>query len=445
MADIPTHNLVFQFPDDGGGDPARGGGDGGMSSVLETLKHIQVNVGAINGNVRAILDTLRRIATSGRSLGGEAGIGSREGRGAGVGVERVFHVDPRKAIVPYRGAEGQRVGGEEAFSPSRIYAENLRRARRMNRVQMLPPASETGLTVWQPPTARIIGTVVYPETDPRYMLPPGAQSGRSSAIALAGGSGGTQGPGGALALRQQGGPLALRRAVADAVERRPSPPPFMGPQSSDMILLFGRMLAVVQMIRMTLGTIKDAIAYFPRTAIQNRQELGKYGLSFAQMNAEMRVAEIIDKYKIANNASVVASGQRFTDKQMIALEATRSLRAFGTQAAFSIGGLVLDKFSDIGMIAEGMLNGDNRIGGLGAYGIMRGTLLFQLGRMMFPDKFTAADIAYNGYRNQLLQQARQSQVGMFVDPLVEMTGGRFSMDRAYPGNSNETNWWSSRP
>ena len=60
MADIPTHNLVFQFPDDGGGDPARGGGDGGMSSVLETLKHIQVNVGAINGNVRAILDTLRR-------------------------------------------------------------------------------------------------------------------------------------------------------------------------------------------------------------------------------------------------------------------------------------------------------------------------------------------------------------------------------------------------
>jgi hypothetical protein len=65
--------------------------------------------------------------------------------------------------------------------------------------------------------------------------------------------------------------------------------------------------------------------------------------------------------------------------------------------------------------------------------------------MMFPDKFTAADIAYNGYRNQLLQQARQSQVGMFVDPLVEMTGGRFSLDRAYPGNSNETNWWSSRP
>lgn len=213
-----------------------------------------------------------------------------------------------------------------------------------------------------------------------------------------------------------------------------------------MILLFGRMLAVVQMIRMTLGTIKDAIAYFPRTAIQNRQELGKYGLSFAQMNAEMRIAEIIDKYKIANNASVIASGQRFTDKQMIALEATRSLRAFGTQAAFSIGGLVLDKFSDIGMIAEGMLNGDNRIGGLGAYGIMRGTLLFQLGRMMFPDKFTAADIAYNGYRNQLLQQARQTANFQFESDLETMTAGRFSTSSAYTSKAaNKRNWWDYRP
>jgi hypothetical protein len=216
-------------------------------------------------------------------------------------------------------------------------------------------------------------------------------------------------------------------------------------QSIGMFNQLGKILATVHLIQATLSMIKSAIMFLPNMARSQRQMLGGYGLDFARMNADVRIAEMIDKFKIANNAGVISAGIRFTDKELISIQATRSLRTFATKAAFDFGGMIMDRFSDIGMIAQGLLTGDSRVEGLGAYGLMRGTLLFQLGRMMFPDKFTAADIAYNGYRNQLLQQARQSQVGMFVDPLVEMTGGRFSMDRAYPGNSNETNWWSSRP
>lgn len=398
MADIPTHNLVFQFPDDGGGDPARGGGDGGMSAVLDVLRHIQVNVGAINGNVRAILETLRTISSRSRSIGSSPSSG---GRRDGVSVERVFHVDPRKALGPYMPRDGVMVSSADMpFSPLRWQAEQMRAVGRMRRTPLLPmseaEAQQRAARANRPRPVRPI-PIGIEEEPPIAPVP-------------------------ARASRMQ----AFTSSIYSSVS-------------------LGRILATVQLIGMTARSIRDSVAFLPRMARENRSMLGGYSISFAQMNTEARLSELMDRLKIAHNAGMNVAYRSFTDKEMIATEATRNMRMFGSKAAAGFGGILMDRLSDIGMI----LSGDMDTAKLGMYGLVTRSGLFGLHypvlKYLFPDMFTAADIAYNGYRNQLLRQSVSTFNQQFATDIHAMTGGRFRMDVAYPAGSNETNWWDRRP
>lgn len=429
MADIPTHNLVFQFPDDGGGDPARGGGDGGMNSVLETLKHIQVNVGAINGNVRAILDTLRRIATSGRSLGGEAGIGSRGGRGAGVGVERVFHVDPRKAIVPYSPYASPSYASEGPFSPLRAQAEHMRAMGRIRRGLLLPPSAAEAN---RPKVPTPFGF----ETDPVNQKQYGFFSLQSSGF---GGIPGVMGTGSDALKVGARYDLKTGRLIpgSDKAARPEKPEKPVSEQGAIMALVsgVGKVLATISMIGTAIRSIVSFVRYVPSLAVDMRTRMGNVSVPMAQMNANVRIAEIMDQMKIANNYGVVSAYSSFTQVQLGFIQQSRPIRQFFTQSAAQIGALGLSLGSAASTFATGVFGLDLQKTIMGFYGILGSTSPHLMWMRTMYDGYVASELA----------KSRTAQNGMFVDPLREMTGGRFSMDRAYPGNSNETNWWSSRP
>ena len=436
MADIPTHNLVFQFPDDGGGDPARGGGDGGMNSVLETLKHIQVNVGAINGNVRAILDTLRRIATSGRSLGGEAGIGSRGGRGAGVGVERVFHVDPRKAIVPYSPYASPSYVSEGPFSPLRAQAEHMRAMGRIRRGLLLPPSAAEAN---RPKVPTPFGF----ETDPVNQKQYGFFSLQSSGF---GGIPGVMGTGSDALKVGARYDLKTGRLIpgSDKATRPEKPEKPVSQQGEIMALVsgVGKVLATISMIGTAIRTIVSFVRYIPSLAVDMRTSMGSVSIPMAQMNANVRMAEIMDQMKIANNRGVVSSFANMSKAQVEFITMSRPLRTAFTQAVGNIGAQMYSYGGALSTFMSGLM-------GFNSTAILAGLSGMHGYGYPFLNKFvpfgSETRLFYDAYVASQLAQGKMSQNGMFVDPLREMTGGRFSMDRAYPGNSNETNWWSSRP
>lgn len=473
MADIPTHNLVFQFPDDGGGDPARGGGDGGMSSVLETLKHIQVNVGAINGNVRAILDTLRRIATSGRSVAGTSarreGSGTARDRGSRVQVERVFHVDPRKSIVPYRGAEGQRVGGEEPFSPGRIYVENLRMARRVGRTPLLT-GSPWWLQNWADQRQQFRDRMARPA------LPPGGQAGgglvvydpsfaarqsqrfraaawRSANPSSVGSQGGAIPMGGNFSPSNAGffspfglgfgngmavpfgGPAAMRgpaNAAAQQANRNGSG----GVGFMAIVSGVGRILATISMIGTAIRMIVSFVKYIPNLAVEMRTRMGNVSVPMAQMNANVRMAEILDQMKIANNRGVVSAYRSFTQAQLGFIQETRPIRQFFTQSAAEIGSLGLTLGSAASTLITGLFSGNMSNAVMGAMGV-GGTLM---------PHFMWMRMAYETWLSGRLANMRNVVQSQFELDLETMTGGRFSTSSAYTSKAaNKRNWWDYRP
>jgi len=430
MADIPTHNLVFQFPDDGGGDPARGGGDGGMNSVLETLKHIQVNVGAINGNVRAILDTLRRIATSGRSLGGEAGIGSRVGRGAGVGVERVFHVDPRKAIVPYSPYASPSYASSAPFSPLRAQAEHMRAMGRIRRGLLLPPSAAEAN---RPKVPTPFGF----ETDPVNQKQYGFFSLQSSGF---GGIPGVMGTGSDALKVGARYDLKTGRLIpgSDKAARPDKPEKPVSEQSAIMALVsgVGKVLATISMIGTAIRSIVSFVRYVPNLAVDMRTRMGNVSVPMAQMNMNVRMAEILDQMKIANNRGVVSSYRAFTQAQLGFIQETRPIRQFFTQSAAEIGSLGLTLGSAASTLITGLFSGNMSNAVMGAMGV---------GGSLMPH-FMWMRMAYETWLSGRLANMRNVVQSQFELDLETMTGGRFSTSSAYTNKAaNKRNWWDYRP
>lgn len=435
MADIPTHNLVFQFPDDGGGDPARGGGDGGMSSVLETLKHIQVNVGAINGNVRAILDTLRRIATSGRSLGGEAGVGSRGGRGAGVGVERVFHVDPRKAIVPYSPYASPSYASEGPFSPLRAQAEHMRAMGRIRRGLLLPPSAAEAN---RPKVPTPFGF----ETDPVNQKQYGFFSLQSSGF---GGIPGVMGTGSDALKVGARYDLKTGRLIpgSDKAARPEKPEKPVSEQGAIMAIVsgVGKVLATISMIGTAIRTIVSFVRYVPSLAVEMRTRMGNVSVPMAQMNMNVRMAEIMDQMKIANNRGVVSAFANMSKAQVEFIAMSRPLRTAFAQAVGNIGAQMYSFGGAAATFMSGLMGFDMQailagLGGMQGYGLL-GTAA--------PGGFVGK-MLYDAYVAQQMAGQRATFAGQFEADLNVMTGGRFSTSSAYTSKAaNKRNWWDYRP
>ena len=430
MADIPTHNLVFQFPDDGGGDPARGGGDGGMNSVLETLKHIQVNVGAINGNVRAILDTLRRIATSGRSLGGEAGIGSRGGRGAGVGVERVFHVDPRKAIVPYSPYASPSYASEGPFSPLRAQAEHMRAMGRIRRGLLLPPSAAEAN---RPKVPTPFGF----ETDPVNQKQYGFFSLQSSGF---GGIPGVMGTGSDALKVGARYDLKTGRLIpgSDKAARPEKPEKPVSEQGAIMALVsgVGKVIATISMIGTAIRTIVSFVRYVPSLAVDMRTRMGNVSVPMAQMNMNVRMAEILDQMKIANNRGVVSAFANMSKAQIEFITMSRPLRTAFTQAVGNIGAQMYSLGGAAATFMSGLMGFDMQaiiagFGGMRGYGLPGDSV----GKMI-----------YDAYVMQQMAGQRSTFASQFEADLNVMTAGRFSTSSAYTSKAaNKRNWWDYRP
>lgn len=435
MADIPVHQLTFQVYDAGGGDPASGGGDGGMNSVLDTLKHIQVNVSAINGNVRAILDTLRRIATSGRSLGGEAGVGRREGRGAGVGVERVFHVDPRKAIVPYSPYASPSYASEGPFSPLRAQAEHMRAMGRIRRGLLLPPSAAEAN---RPKVPTPFG----------FETPEGIrQSGYGFFSLQSSGFGGIPGIMGqgknAMRIPSKydletgkfipgSDKVTLPKPIPEKSERPVSQ------QGAIMALVsgVGKVLATISMIGTAIRTIVSFVRYVPSLAVDMRTRMGNVSVPMAQMNMNVRMAEILDQMKIANNRGVVSSYRAFTQAQLGFIQETRPIRQFFTQSAAEIGSLGLTLGSAASTLITGLFSGNMSNAVMGAMGV-GGTLM---------PHFMWMRMAYETWLSGRLANMRNVVQSQFELDLETMTGGRFSTSSAYTSKAaNKRNWWDYRP
>lgn len=197
----------------------------------------------------------------------------------------------------------------------------------------------------------------------------------------------------------------------------------------------GRILATISMIGTAIRMIVSFVKYIPNLAVEMRTRMGNVSIPMAQMNANVRMAEILDQMKIANNRGVVNAYASFTQAQLGFIQESRPIRQFFTQSAAQIGALGLGLGSAASTFATGVFGLDLQKTIMGFYGILGSSSPHLMWMRTMYDGYVASELA----------KSRTAQNGMFVDPLREMTGGRFSLDRAYPGNSNETNWWSSRP
>lgn len=435
----------------GDGDPARGGSDTTMQSVLDTLKHIQVSVGAINGNVRAILETLKKMGTRQVTSATNAAARTVSSR---VTVERVVSVDPRKAIVPYSTPFGRPMGGEEPFSPSKVEAERRRTINRLSRVPMLPEIPiGAGMTVYDPRMAQQGGLAV---DDPMWRLfrqRAGAGIPRASRPRAV--PAGVIGPGGAGA---GGGGRSGAVPLLPGGSVPPPPPPPTAPTPSgagaggginamNLLTMVGRVLSVIQLISGFIRRIAEMIKRVIDASRALRANFATVDAPTAMMQAQIQIAQLRDNIILAR-ASRGASAA-FTREELLNIETTRMARFFGGAATSVVGAGLLRAGSNLGMIFEGIVGADSKAFSAGMVGMMGYTPIGAFLKSMFPQ----IDAAYNAYINGRINQARATVNGVFIDDLSEMTAGRFDPDRAYPsmrgGNrrplATANNWWEFRP
>jgi len=188
----------------------------------------------------------------------------------------------------------------------------------------------------------------------------------------------------------------------------------------------------------------------PQLAKDLRAGYGNYSVPMAQMNMSVRMAEIMDQMKIANNRGVIAAYQGFTNSQLMFTAASNPIRTIATKAIAGIGETMMNKFSDASLLAAGLINGDAQMGAVGFWGMTKMTApwFHWLRKWLMPHGYAKAEREYQAYLNQLLQQSRM-MYRQFDYDLEAMTGGRFSLDRAYPNNSlgkpsNKYNWMAGR-
>lgn len=433
MSGIPTHHLVFQFPDDGGGgDPARGGGDGGMSSVLETLKHIQVSVGTINGNVRAILDTLRRIASSGRSLGGWASA-ARSPR-SGIGVERVFHVDPRRAMVPYSPYATPSYASTGPFSPWKIQAEQMRMMGRIRRGLLLPPsaaeAARMGVVkpvpigIDEDPVPRPQKMGFFSLHSPGFGGIPGIMGKGKNAVNI-----------GTKYDLKTGRPIPAAPGETSGENDAPR----IAERSGFSILIgsVGKVLATISMIGHAIRTIANLVKYVPSLAISMRESMGGVSIPFARMNMNVRMAEIYDRMAIANNKGVVSAFSKFTQSQLEFITMTRPMRTDLARITANIGSGLMGYGSAVSTMYHGLFSGNYWEILFGSMGVM--SYLPVPGASQFGSWWRA-------YVGSQMQNVRNTFHSQFELDLNVMTAGRFSTSSAYTSKTaNKRNWWDQRP
>lgn len=494
MSGIPTNIITVQFPDDGG-DPAGGGGSFDSGPILDVLRGVQVNVGNINQNVRAILEVLRRMSTMRGGAAGAAGTrasgdrarGEMAGRRAGSrarfssdimeyrqairggarlgDIMRESHEDllgryradreslsPRelRAATRLRGVElfGEQVAGRTEAAAERINLRDQMRAQR-DAIRAQRAAQRAAAQAQREQTRaaaraaaenvrgsrnRMAGDMASRMAELRRRAAmPGANltslgiteeewavmQGRASPSGL---------PGTRAHFRGIGG------MVAGMAPAPPGQQMSMGAGIMRMVTMVGRVLATAGMVVGLLTRIWQALNAMSRMAMEQRQNFSRIDPVFATMEAQYRVAALKADMMVAQDPSVRAAQQQFTNAQIARTQTGVGFRKAGSIIMAQIGTAYENFMLGLELTIGGLLSGNLQQWALGQTSMIG----FLFGPVIgaYIQSWVLSQITKNA----------PTQNQYMIAPLIAMTGGRFDVNRAYVGrNATKDNWWTGRP
>lgn len=512
MSGIPTNIITVQFPDDGG-DPADGGGSFDSGPILDVLRGVQVNVGNINQNVRAILEVLRRMSTmrggaagaAGTRAGGDRARGEMAGRRAGSrarfssdimeyrqairggarlgDIMRESHEDllgryradreslsPRelRAATRLRGVElfGEQVAGRTEAAAERINLRDQMRAQRdairaQQAAQREHTRAQRDAIRAQRAAQRAAAQAQREQT--RAAARAAAENVRGSRNRMAGDMASRMAelrrraamPGANLTslgiteeewavMQGRASPSGLPgtrahfRGIGGMVAGMAPPPPgqqmSMGAGIMRMVTMVGRVLATAGMVVGLLTRIWQALNAMSRMAMEQRQNFSRIDPVFATMEAQYRVAALKADMMVAQDPSVRAAQQQFTNAQIARTQTGVGFRKAGSIIMAQIGTGYENFMLGLELQIGGLLSGNLQQWALG-------------GTSMIGYLFSPVIGAYiqSWVLSQITKNA-PTQNQYMIAPLIAMTGGRFDVNRAYVGrNATKDNWWTGRP
>jgi hypothetical protein len=485
MSSIPSSEITVRF-EGGGGDPAGGDrGDAIMSSVLDTLRQIQVNVGAINNNVRAILETLRTIASRGvRATGGGGGGGGRRGGGgggAGDGPASGFPAD----ILEYRNrmmrSPGLRITdiaseqhrallgryhdlSERAGMSRREMREamSLRRLELLGETQAGSISAESAREIYRAEREAQRAAARQARTDQMAGLRTarnrmtGLQQSRIDALrqqraqgvnlmftpeelAIINNQVSPSGLPGTRAYHREVRRLGAPPAIPGAAPAAPAAPgPFAG--FMNVVTVAGRILSVIHLVSAAITKIVKMLASVVDFAKQQRAMFANVSAPIAMMQAQVNQARLMDMMSIGNMRTTQAFTQAFTSAELLNISAMRYPKMALNAAGNLVGAMILNQVSNAGLLFEGAVTGNASAAMAGFTGLMNMSPIGNLiNQMLGMDKW------YQNYIAQRINGQRQVNNGIFIDVLRDMTGGRFDTNKAYSSRrANSENWWDYR-
>lgn len=496
MSGIPTNIITIQFPEGGGsGDPAGGTGGFDGGPMLDVLKGIQINVGSINTNVKAILDVLRRIASL-RPSGGAGAAAGAAGRAGGrapgqpgfageileyrrqirMGAAFAGIIKPGHAelLRQYReGAEGMdpadlsravrlrsvEIMGEfsertrvtnaaraqakaQAAEQKKAAADAARAAKMQAREQMRAQSAEIRAS-----RLRMQGGMA---SRLEYLRMRASMPGMNVAglgltdeerAVLSGESSPSGLPGTRTFFRGVRGVVGQVEANA-AAEEAPAPGRFSTIAGGVMriVTTVGRVLAVGGMLIGLVQRIVGMVRMMSQLAMAQRSAFAGLDPVFATAEAQYRIGALKADIEVARNPGVRSAMQGFTNIQLARQRVQIPLRTIGSQTMYNLGSVYESGLMGVEAFFGGLVSGNMRTAGLGFMSMAFAS------PFMIPFSSLTSSLQ-SWISSQILGQSRTSSNAMFIDPLVSMTAGRFDVSRPYGGvrNATKDNWWTGRP
>ena len=493
MADVPINivNLNVPFEDEpGAGDPTPAIN---MGPMLEAVRNIGQAVTQINGNIRAILETLRTIARSGgRGAGGGGGGGRRGGASAGgeddpirqmreaqrqrlymarrgislamTGEEVAMH---RGDVLPPTGSEGFygsffSVIDRNAAATSRQAAQGIREAQReeqaRQREQRRQEAREQRESL-RAAQRRMTSGQANRIDELRRMV--GSRTGLNytdEELSLLSGQASPSGLPGTRAFSRSLHSLNARAAVhGPALPPPPGVPAPATPQNPlaavmgvfntvrSILGIIGKIGAVIGLVTL----IAKILSKMSQATERQRENLSRIDPVYATMEANLMISRLRADIQVAGDPKLRTAQQNFTNIQMARAQAQVPLRIAGGIFAASAGAVyesfMLASEMQIGGLIRGDAKGYLMGSALAGISIMQTSPLAQVFFGPLMQQLQAAIVS------QTTAQARATTNGLFMDDFERLSASRatgrgyWRRDRPYqPGvgvSVNASNWW----
>jgi hypothetical protein len=488
MSGIPTNIITIQMPP--GSDPA--GGDGGydFGPMLDVMKGVQLNVGSINQNVKAILEVLKRMSSmrggpSSAARGGSVAAsvspkaGSRARFAADLleyrkmirggeslgGVMRQSHAEllarykanreslsarELRAATRLRSVEifGESVAAQnaatEAAAKARQEAKAQREAIRAQRESARAARAQQSADL-RASRSRMTNSMAQRVADLRRQAGmPGATVSSigltdEERAVLAGEASPSGLPGTRAHFRAVGGIVDQLGAGEGAPAPAPGRFSSMAGGVMRIVTMVGRVLSVAGMVTSLLGKIWGAVRSFSQAAMASRAYFSRIDPVFATLEAQFQIGQLLADMRVASSPSVRSAATQFTATQLARQRAEVPIRKAWEVTKFSVGTLYEQAMFGGSLLLGGAISGDARSALLGLASLSTINLhAFGLGSI-------------NQYVQSLILRLAggnntASANALFIGDLVDMTGGRFSTTSPYMGpKANASNWWGARP